>query len=1153
MNELKTMLQVIDRRILLCALLCCVFAAMRVHADGIGDPIPSFYQEAGISPNRDYENQHAQEHIDPFTGKLQWHYIDLFIPGNGGFDLKVQRSYSSLGDSPPEVTPFGAGWTVHFGRLLTASPFTTCMNGGSAVLELPDGSRQVLYLANAWPSPMNLLSTNYWAGLCTSNGIVVYSPDGTTYQMDVYGPSVPDGNGGYIQLWTRYPSKITDRNGNWMSINYTTINGYVFTPSTVTTSDGRNLTFSYTPLQTKITDDNVRFWQYDLVPASGLPGVTLLSQVTRPDGRTWQYAYNTTPNTPGAYSINQVTYPTGGMLGYTFSFLTPGTGMPRSHVVTAKSISTTPDWTYSYTPATAVWPCTPGNVCPFDYVNHPEQFDVTTVQAPEGTTTYYHFGYNSAQNGDVFLIGSLLVKLMGPQGEGYSYIYAPISLQPNSRPYGAASDATTNAARVIAHHINRNGQEYDTNFSNFDTYGNSGTIDEMGTDHRITTATYFTDPTRWIIHRKQNESTDTIGQITRIIDPNGNVTSEARYGVNTGFTYSPEGDIQTKTNANSNTINYASYKRGIPQSEIHPEGVTIGRTVSDAGNVTSETDGEGATIGYAYDGLNRLISITHPIGNPVSVAWGAITKTVTRGSYQETTNFDGFGRALSVQHAGGAGGTITQTYGYDKAGRRIYASYPNASIGTYFGYDIIGQPIQIIHAFDPASQTGQTQRLYSYAANAVSLTNERSLLFTYSYRGYGDPDHRDLMAVATPVSTANQTFTRNGQGQLNSIAQDSRTRSYGYDASYFLTSATDPEIGTTIYGRDAMGNMTSRKVGSAVATSFGYDGRNRLTSITYPTGTPSVTRGYYKDDKPLFVDNGTARRDYLYNPNKSLTKETLTINSQPFVTQYGYDGNDALLTLTYGSGKTVTYSPDALGWPTQAAPYVTAVTHHPSGQASSLTHANGVQTNIAFNVFNWPNQLKIVNAPGNPSINVTHFNQNYGYDNAGNVTAIADAIDARYSRGMGYDGIDRPTVINGPWGPGTVTFDGHGNIQNMGIGNVTLGYTYDATTDRLTGVIGSKTYSLGYDVYGNVTANGSTTFGYDDASAMRCAKCGKLDQISYDYDGLNQRVRSVQNGLTTYFVHDSTGKLLWEQTPGVGTKEYVYVDGKQVAVRQQTP
>jgi hypothetical protein len=49
--------------------------------------LPDFYKEPGMQPNRDYVNQHFGEHIDPFTGALQLHYVDVHVPGNGGFDL----------------------------------------------------------------------------------------------------------------------------------------------------------------------------------------------------------------------------------------------------------------------------------------------------------------------------------------------------------------------------------------------------------------------------------------------------------------------------------------------------------------------------------------------------------------------------------------------------------------------------------------------------------------------------------------------------------------------------------------------------------------------------------------------------------------------------------------------------------------------------------------------------------------------------------------------------------------------------------------------------------------------------------------------------------------------------------------------------------
>ena len=114
-----------------------------VFADGAAEPIPSFYEDPGKSPNREYTSQHAREHIDPFTGKLQWHYTDVFIPGNGGFDLNVPRSYSSQGEFFPAHSAYGVGWTMHFGRVLRNANSLICDTtlftapARNPVLELP--------------------------------------------------------------------------------------------------------------------------------------------------------------------------------------------------------------------------------------------------------------------------------------------------------------------------------------------------------------------------------------------------------------------------------------------------------------------------------------------------------------------------------------------------------------------------------------------------------------------------------------------------------------------------------------------------------------------------------------------------------------------------------------------------------------------------------------------------------------------------------------------------------------------------------------------------------------------------------------------------------------------------------------------------------
>jgi len=99
------------------------FGALFAIANASAEPdptnptIPSFYQEGGFAQGHGSASTHGNERIDTFAGKLQWHNADLVIPGPGGFDLVVKRSYSSPDLEYPEPSPVGCGWTMHYGRV----------------------------------------------------------------------------------------------------------------------------------------------------------------------------------------------------------------------------------------------------------------------------------------------------------------------------------------------------------------------------------------------------------------------------------------------------------------------------------------------------------------------------------------------------------------------------------------------------------------------------------------------------------------------------------------------------------------------------------------------------------------------------------------------------------------------------------------------------------------------------------------------------------------------------------------------------------------------------------------------------------------------------------------------------------------------------
>src|SRR5579862_81938 len=107
------------------------FGLLRATAETPRD----YYAEPGLNPFKQGMGQDFSEDIDPFGGTVRLHYTDLFIPGNGGLNISVQRVYHSLqdlveyGERTIELSsPMGLGWTMHFGRIVRA-PSGICTGG----------------------------------------------------------------------------------------------------------------------------------------------------------------------------------------------------------------------------------------------------------------------------------------------------------------------------------------------------------------------------------------------------------------------------------------------------------------------------------------------------------------------------------------------------------------------------------------------------------------------------------------------------------------------------------------------------------------------------------------------------------------------------------------------------------------------------------------------------------------------------------------------------------------------------------------------------------------------------------------------------------------------------------------------------------------
>jgi YD repeat-containing protein len=736
---------------------------------------------------------------------------------------------------------------------------------------------------------------------------------------------------------------------------------------------------------------------------------------------------------------------------------------------------------------------------------------------------------------NVWKLGTLVEVTKGAETDSYEWVpfqHSAIYYQATSGFAGMRDEETY---RPVLSKVTKtvNGAAHVTSYSNYDAYGNPTTVTETGPNggSRTTTRTYLNDTNKWIIGLLKDE-TFSGGSTTRTFDANANLLSQTVDGVTVSQTYDAQGNLASRTYPRGLVHTYSNYKRGIAQTENQPEGITISRVVSDAGNVTSETNAEGKTTQYAYDLLNRPTLVTYPIGNARQIAYTATSSTSTRGNLIETTQFDSFERPTSVTRAG-----ITTNYGYDPLGRKTFESNPGSSSGTSIAYDILNRPTRITNA-------DGTYKQYGYGASTKTVTDERGNATTYSYRAYGNPVRQYLMSIAAPVAAANVSMQRNARDLVTSVTQAGKTRSYGYNSNYFLTSVINPETGTTTYGRDAAGNMTSRTVGSSGTTTYGYDNQDRQTSATFPSG-PNITRTFNKIHQPLLSNSSTGTRSNAYDANGNLTAESLTIDGYTFTATHAYNGNDDLASTTYPrSGAVVSYSPDALGRPTAVSGYVSSVAYWPSDMVQQISYANGTISSYGQNNRMLPSSFATSKA------GTGYINSSYGYDSVGNLTSISDTIDGTANRTLDYDGIDRLTSASGPWGAGSIAYDGGGNITNQSLGAFNLNYTYDAS-NRLSSVNGQRSATYTYDVYGNIAGGAGTTYTYDDMPRLRCVNCADpANKTEYTYDGEFRRSSVTKAGVKTYEMRSSNGNLLMEFTPQSNKLvEYLYLDDKRVAQR----
>ncbi len=427
--------------------------------------------------------------------------------------------------------------------------------------------------------------------------------------------------------------------------------------------------------------------------------------------------------------------------------------------------------------------------------------------------------------------------------------------------------------------------------------------------------------------------------------------------------------------------------------------------------------------------------------------------------------------------------------------------------------------------------------------------------------------------------------------QKGSASTDStqwRTRLFTYDSLSRLLTANNPESGLISYVYDNNGNLTQKVMptpnqpGTATHTiSYCYDALNRITGKAYswqncqngqlPQGTAAVSYRYDEGTNgkghltSLTDQAGSAT--YTYDILGRMASETRTIAGVTKNMSYTYNLDGSVATMTYPSGATITYTPDAAGRVLSAVDmtnagnpinYVTGVTYNAPGAITGSTYGQTASFTGIVNQFSFNSRLQPVNlwssSPTRTLMNLV-YDFHVGNGDNGNVYAITNNRDTNRSQIFTYDALNRLLSAQNAGTDCTLTLpDGHTEYWGNSYvydpwGNLNQKQVTKCSAENLSVSVSANNRLQGYsyDAAGNMMQNNNgTNYVYDPENRISSAS-----GFTYVYDADSNRVQKTNGNVTP-----ATGTLYWYMSSGIVAEsdllgnlqsEYVFFGGERVA------
>ena len=613
---------------------------------------------------------------------------------------------------------------------------------------------------------------------------------------------------------------------------------------------------------------------------------------------------------------------------------------------------------------------------------------------------------------------------------------------------------------------------------------------------------------------------------------------------------------------------YGSSVSGFSHYEVDREiDQTTGLTKADS--VSRSFGGsDGIRTAYEYDGLGRL-TWTKPTPDPEpstrNDAWtqNVYTRATSASSpasvqilhyanpgtgspiAQAKYDFDAFGRVLREGMLGANGAWMYRETQRNGAGWPLSVSEWDAVLSPYwrtsYSYDWSGR----LKRIEPP--VGQATDILYFGARRKDTTQRLATDASGNETAATTSEESDMLGRLTAVVEPNgirTTYAYDAGDRLRYVCSNQsagcvQQRWFTYDGRGLLTAEYHPERYATTYSAfDARGNATTVSISSGFSHNYTFDRAGRLTLLMsggrplkefiYATGNSgndqrngkvlNAKRWNWHDRFGIY---GLVTETYNYEgrggrPSKRSTAvETFDFYhvlqgskkfdqtwswhhlGGPLVTGYPVCGGLSPCNVAGARNLTHDYTN---GWLTnvrEGSSSWGSIAYHNNGMVASVTHTNQMQSVYGKDPRQMQRPASISASYGGTSYWGTGA---YGYDSAGNVRAMGNDYYV-------YDVLGRLTqgtserVSPSTYKQQNQTYDLYGNITNFQTivnGSVTNRPVYvSSSTNRLL-------YS-NYDGNGNLTFDGTETYGWDPMNMMISRQSGSRD-ILYLYTADDERI-----------------------------------------------